>query len=229
LPIEWLPRSGPAQQLIVLLHGWADRAASFTPLAEALRAQFPQAAILAPESPQPADGGRPGRQWYSTAGIQDDPSIWRERVDTCVAHLGPWLRAQQERLHVSAAATALGGFSQGGVLALHTATAFDGIAGRVLAFGARMVQAPETPPRQVTLHLFHGAQDRIFPIDQASQLKTDLEHLQADVSLDIAEQAGHALHPELITFALQRLTRHIPARTWREALGGSPLTDSPAR
>jgi predicted esterase len=43
-----------------------------------------------------------------------------------------WVQAQQQRLGVGPAATALGGFSQGAILSLALALQDDGIAGRVL-------------------------------------------------------------------------------------------------
>jgi phospholipase/carboxylesterase len=220
LPIEWLPAQGRPEQLIVLLHGWAHDATDFLPVAQALRDAFAQAAILAPESPLAADGGRPGRQWYSIQGIED-PVEWRRRVDDSVERIAAWVRAQQARLGVGEAATALGGFSQGGVLALHTATRYDGIAGRVLAFGARMVELPEVAPRHATLHLFHGSADKIFPVDQARALLERIGELQGDATLDVAEGLGHALHPALTDCMLHRLRNHIPLRTWREAMGAA--------
>lgn len=221
LPIEWLPAAGRAEQLIVLLHGWAQEPSVFLPLAQALRLQFPQAAVLAPQAPDPADAGRSGHQWYSIEGLED-VAAWRARVMGCVASLARWLRAQQQRLGVSPAATALGGFSQGGVIALHAVAQHDGLAGRVLAFGARMVDLPRQAPQLSTLHLFHGSRDRIFDVAQARALLQQLGALQGDATLDIAEGIGHELHPAMIDCALHRLTHHIPQRTWREALGAAP-------
>jgi error-prone DNA polymerase len=220
-PIEWLPAQGRPEQLILLLHGWAQDATMFLPLAQALRTQFAQAAILAPDAPHLADEGRRGRQWYSILGIEDAPT-WRARVQGAVAFIEPWVRAQQQRLGVAPAATALGGFSQGGLLALHTAVQFDGIAGRVLAFGARMVDLPAQAPREVTLHLFHGGTDRIFAVSHVRELLDHLSQQRGDATLDVAEGLGHELHPALIDCALHRLTHHIPLRTWQAALGAVP-------
>ncbi len=221
LPIEWRPAAGRPEQLIVLLHGWAQEASALEPLAMALRERFPQAVVLVPESPIAADGGRRGRQWYSIEGLESQ-AVWRDRVAACVAALAPWLRAQQQRLDIGPAATAIGGFSQGGVLALHTAVQHDGIAGRVLAFGARMVEPPPEPPRHATLHLFHGSADRIFGVEHPRALLEQLAAGQGDATLDVAEGVGHVLHPALIDCALHRLSSHIPLRTWREALGALP-------
>lgn len=217
LPIEWLPASGAPEQLIVLLHGWASGAAAMAPLAQALRAEFPQAAVLAPDAPHAADGSRAGRQWYSIDGL--DAANWPRRVAAPLQLLHGWVGAQQRRLGVGTAATALGGFSQGAILSLALATRHDGIAGRVLAFGGRFVELPAAAPRHTTLHLFHGGADSVIPAQGSRDALEHLAALNGDATLDIADSIGHELHPVLVQRALFRLRNHIPARTWAAALG----------
>jgi len=224
LNIEWLPADGAVEQLIVLLHGVGASGADLAPLAQALRSEFPQAAVLAPDAPHPFDGGGLGRQWFSVAGITEGNR--GERVAGVLPGLRGWLQATQQRLGVGPAATALGGFSQGAILALETAQAEDGLVGRVLAFSGRYVQLPDVAPRHTTLHLFHGGAD---PVIAASHSRAALERLGAlngDATLDIAEGIGHQLHPALVDRALFRLRNHIPARTWAAALGAVPTLPS---
>ena len=220
LPIEWLPVSGAPEQLILLLHGWAAGADSMAPLAQALRAEFPQAAVLAPDAPHAADGGRPGRQWYSIEGLA--PDNWPQRVAGALPALHAWVLAQQRRLGVGPAATALAGFSQGAILSLELAALHDGLAGRVLAFGGGFSMLPLQAPRHTTLHLFHGSADTVIPAQASRDALEHLAVLQGDATLDIAEGIGHVLHPALVQRALFRLRNHIPARTWAAALGAAP-------
>jgi phospholipase/carboxylesterase len=236
LPIEWLPSQGRCEQLIVLLHGWGSNATALAPLAQALRAAFPQAAVLVPESPLAfdRDPDRLGnaRQWYSIKGLitpegaatsAEAQQLWQERVQALLPGLRDWLHAQQERLGVLPAATALGGFSQGAILAMALLMdgANDGIAGRVLAFGGRLVVQPSAAPRQTTLHLFHGADDTVVPAEGSRQALRWLAALQGDATLDVASGVGHELHPALIDCALHRLRTHIPLRTWQAAMAAS--------
>ena len=225
LPIEWLPQSGAPQQLIILLHGWCSTAQAMAPLAQALRAQFPQAAILAPESPLLADGRRRVKQWYSVANL--NAAVWQERVAGVLPVLQSWVRAQQQRLGVGAAATALAGFSQGGILSLALALRDDGICGRVLCFGGRFVTPPVAAPRNTTLHFFHGEDDKVIAAEHARTALTQLQALQGDATLDMAQGIGHELHPALINSALHRLTHHVPLRTWQAALGAAHNTANP--
>ena len=241
--LEWLPAQGRAEQLLLLLHDYGGSGADMAPLAQALRSTFPQAAVLAPDAPQPSPplalqgadagqalpgadagpalpaGARPAFQWYDVAGLT--PQNWPGRVDAALPGLQAWVQAQQQRLGVGPAATALGGFSQGAVMALALAMQHDGIAGRVLAFGGCLTHVPEVAPQHCTLHLFHGAEDEVIPADGSRQALAQLAERQGDATLDIARGVGHVLHPALIQCALQRLQTHIPARTWRAALGAA--------
>lgn len=221
LAIERLPAQGQPEQLLLLLHGWAQAAQALHGLATALHQAFPQSAVLVPESATPADGGRRGRMWYSIEGLREDPEDWPRRVAAQLDGLESWVLAQQQRLGVGPAATCLGGFSQGAVLSLALVARRDGLAGRVLAFGGRFVEPPAVAPRQTTLHFFHGQADEVFPVGQVRQGFEHLASLQGDASIDIAEGVGHEIHPVLIDRALFRLRNHIPLRTWQAALGAA--------
>ena len=219
-PIEWLPVAGPPEQLLLLLHGVGADGRSMAPLAQALRAEFPQAAIVAPDAPHPFEAGGAGRQWFSVRGIDEANRV--PRAATALVPLATWVRATQQRLGVGPAATALVGFSQGAILALDLAAAEDGLAGRVLAFAGRYAQLPAVAPQHTTLHLFHGGADAVIPVAHARAALEHLAALHGDATIDIAEGVGHELHPVLLRCALQRLRTHIPLRTWQAALGAVP-------
>lgn len=220
LPIEWLPAEGRPEQLILLLHGVGADGRAMAPLAQALRSEFPQAAVLAPDAPHRFDGGGLGRQWFSVMGVTEDNRV--ERVAGVLPGLVDWIRATQARLGVGPVATAIGGFSQGAILALETAVAHDGLAGRVLAFGGRFARLPAAAPQHTTVHLFHGGADPVIASAHARHAIETLGALQGDATMDIAEGVGHELHPVLLQRALFRLRNHIPARTWAAALGAVP-------
>lgn len=234
LPIEWLPVEGRAEQLILLLHGNGAAATQMEPLAQVLRAEFPQAALLAPDAPEPfaspegaaaaapdATTARGARQWFAQAGLTEHDR--GERTAQALAALLPWVRGEQRRLGVGPAATALAGFGEGATLALEAALAADGLAGRVLAFGGRFVDLPrEHAPEHTTLHFFHGAADRVVPVAHTQMALEALQILRGDATMDIAQGVGHELHPALLQRALFRLRNHIPARTWAAALGSVP-------
>ena len=242
--MTWQPAQGQAQQLMLLLHGAGEQAASMLPLAQRLQGEFAQAVLLAPDGfeacerpkagqsrPSPvgieqsgkatfAQDGGAGRQWFSMRGLTDDNRA--QRVAEVLPRLADWVRAAQAWSGVGPAATALVGFSQGAILALELVALHDGIAGRVLAFAGRYAQLPAQAPQHTTLHLFHGADDSVIPVSQARAAIGHLAALKGDATIDIAAGIGHELAPTLVSSALHRLRSHIPHRTWAAALGAVP-------
>lgn len=229
--LQWLPAAGRAEQLMILLHGWSASAAAMAPLAQALRAEFPQAALLAPEGFEPADfgedGALAGRQWFAMNGVPGEEGPLTEanrpaRVAAVLPRLADWVRAAQAATGVGPAATALVGFSQGAVVALELAQLHDGLAGRVLSFSGRYATLPDRALAQTTLHFFHGATDTVIPAAQARLAMERLAALHGDATIDIAAGIGHELPAALVRCAIGRLRSHIPHRTWAAALGAVP-------
>ena len=222
--LQWLPAAGRPEQLMILLHGWGASAAGMAPLAKALRREFPQAALLAPEGFEPVDTGLAGRQWFALNGAEGAVTEANRpaRVAAMLPRLAAWVRAAQAATGVGPAATALVGFSQGAICALELVQLHDGLAGRVLSFSGRYAALPEQAPAFTTLHFFHGAIDTVIPAAQARLALERLSAIRGDATLDIAENVGHELPPALMQCAIDRLKTHIPHRTWMAAMGAVP-------
>lgn len=217
--IERLPASGPVRQLVILLHGVGGQASDLVPLADALAAAFPQAALLLPDGFAAFDAGAWGRQWFSIDGVTDANRV--ERVAAVMPALHALVRQAQDHHKVMQPDTALAGFSQGATMALEYAIAHDGGVGRVLAFCGRFAALPDTAPDYTTLHLLHGEDDRVVPVAHAYAGYERISQLMGDATLDVASSVGHALHPALIERAMHRLQTCIPLRTWKQALSSA--------
>jgi phospholipase/carboxylesterase len=215
------PLAGRAEQLLILLPARQDAAASMLPLAQALRAAFAQAMVLAPPGLAPAFPD-------PEAAAAATPAACRA-LPAALEQLRAWVVAAQQATGVGPAATAVAGFGEGALAALELAVAFDGLAGRVLAFGGRFAALPVQAPEETTIHLFHGADDAVVPVAHARAAIERLGALGGDATIDIAGHTGHALAPVLVACALHRLRTHIPARTWAAALGAMPAAVRKAR
>lgn len=216
--LEFLPEPGTdVRQLFILLHGVGGLPDNLLPLAEAVRAAFPAAAVLIPEGFEPFDGGGAGRQWFSVRGVSEENRP--ERVAQAMPPLEAYVRQAQARFGLLQSDTALAGFSQGAIMALELVQAHDGMAGRVIAFSGRYAQLPKTAPMYTTLHLLHGADDTVMHVSHIQAAQARLDELHGDATIDIATHVGHELHPALIQRAIVRLQTCVPLRSWEAALG----------
>ena len=217
--IELLPEAMPAKQLFILLHGVGSKPSDLVPLANYLKETFPSAAFFLPEGTEPFDGGGNGRQWFSISGVSDDNRI--SRVANAMTGLRALVKDAQDRFNVLQSDTALIGFSQGAIMALEFCIVHDGGVGRVLAFAGRFAQLPEKAPELTTLHLLHGENDPVIPVEHAKAALAKLKDLNGDTTLDIAALAGHEINAELADHAIRRLQTHIPLRSWKKAMEGA--------
>lgn len=198
--IELLSGSESPKPLFVLLHDAGGAALDMLELGNRLGDAFAQAAVLIPE----------GLSLPSA-----DAPVTAEALAQAVGKLADFLRAQQQRFNLLQSDTALVGFGAGATLALALSNAHDGLAGRVLAFGGCYAAWPASAPELTTLHLLHGQQDAVVPVDRIRQDFAHLMELGADATLDVAGELGHELHPALMDQAVTRLQTCVPLRFWK--------------
>jgi phospholipase/carboxylesterase len=211
--VALLPDQGEPALLFLLLHGANADAAQMRPLAQALRAQYPQAAVLSLNATSPLDGGQ---QWYPLDGCTDDNHA--ERVAAALPAFIATVRSWAAQWQLPWEHVALGGFSQGAVLALEAVQAEPQLAGRVLAFSGAYATPPANAPHEVSLHILHGQLDGVLPYQDQVSAARRLVQLGADITADVLPDIGHELHPQLIERAMEQLRTFLPARLWKEAM-----------
>lgn len=216
-PLLIVPKDGPAAQLFVLLHGESADPGQLLELVAAIRQAFTAAVIVQPYGPFGEQGAR---RWIAERS-PDAESYVQLVADAAVALAGD-VRAWQRQHGLNGAQTAIAGFSEGAAVGLQACT-LPGLAGRALLFATRFATLPDVAPDATTLHLLHGAQDHVAPVDQARQVHARFADLNADVTLDIASGVGHDLHAALIRQAIARLQTCVPLRSWEAAMGSPDL------
>lgn len=214
-----LPSSGKAELLFLLFHGVGSQAAHMAPLADALRAQYPQAALVSLSGPDPFDGipgGGIGFQWFSIAGIDEDNRPGR--VAAALPDFIARVRAWAAHFELDWPRVALAGFSQGAIMALEAVQAEPALAGRVIAIGGRYATLPDHAPQDVCLHLLHGIKDDVIPYQPIVDAANALVQLGADVTANVLPGVGHELHANLVDKAMEQLRTFVPSKLWREAV-----------
>lgn len=189
--LAFIPKEEKPNLLFVLLHGEAAGPDQLYALADALKKAFPQAMLILPPT-------------------GDD-----EHLEELVS----FVRRVQHHYGISGEQTALAGFSQGARLALEASRRHANLAGRVLAFSGLYAQAPTSLPEATMIHLFHGADDLLLPLQEMKAMMQHLSAIQADVTIDVASKVGHEMHEALIAQAIVRLQTCVPLRSWQEAYG----------
>lgn len=211
----------PAQaaQLFLLFHGYGADAQDMQPLARRFAQEFPNACVVCVQAPEPAEAGF-GWQWFPLQGVTEENRP--QRVSAAMPAFVSLVRAWQQRAGVGHEATALVGFSQGGIMSLAASLQDANLCGRVLGFSCRFVELPVQAPETVTYHLFHGKSDTVIHYGHAVSGAERLVAIEADVTADVLPFIGHEIHPSMMDLAIERLTTHLPKRFYKQVHEADP-------
>lgn len=202
--------------LFLLFHGYGSNAHALLPIGQRLAHAFPNAMIVSVNAPDPTPNVAGGFHWFSAWGVTEANRPTRvaetmPRFVDCVRH---W----QAKSGVPAAATALIGFSQGGIMALESCQEREPLAGRVLAVGARFATLPRRLPTHCVVHLVHGKEDPVIPYGFAVEGAQTLIARGADITADVIPHLGHGINEDALQTLIDRLQTYVPKRLWEEAL-----------
>ncbi|HEY8192228.1 MAG TPA: hypothetical protein VIG74_07370, partial [Alphaproteobacteria bacterium] len=134
----WGPAAGgPAQQLVVLMHGIGLNGIIMEKMAREIAAVLPHARIVAPHGPEAyappsyqdgdllkapeilgADDMAHARQWFQISG---GPDVIREKLRKVAQTMNDFIDNQRDMIGLTDKDIAVMGFSQGGGVALYTA------------------------------------------------------------------------------------------------------------
>lgn len=213
---------GRAQQLFMLFHGVGGTPEDLQPLGQRLAQTFAHAVVVCLPGAQPSDLGQ-GRQWFSVRGITDENRS--ERVAGALPGFVAEIERWQAQTGVAPAATALVGFSQGGILSLEASKQEALLAARVIAIGGRYASLPVHMNEHCTLHLIHGKDDPVMPYGLTVTAAEHLVAIGADVTADVLPFVRHEVTEEVANLVLERLQSYIPQARWREALAAQAAQD----
>jgi len=185
---------GAAKQLVVLLHGVGADGSDLMALAPYVAPMLPDAAFVAPDAPFPYDMAPYGRQWFSlsdrsvaalTAGVKAAAPVLDAFIDAQLAAHG----LTDDQL-------VLMGFSQGTMLALHTAPRRPKACAALVGFSGALVEpealAAELKSRPRTL-LIHGEDDEVVNPACLAHAEQSLAAYGIPVLAEMRPGLGHSI------------------------------------
>lgn len=188
---------GPAQQLVVLLHGYGANGHDLISLGRSWSEILPNAAFIAPNAPDPLPfEALSGRQWFALS--EHDMREYRLGVEAARSALDTFLDAQLEFWGVDASELALAGFSQGAMMALHTGLRRTIPPAAILAYSGLLAgpDQQEGITTKTPVLMVHGAEDDVvppyhLPISRDAMVRAGIQveyHLLDDLDHSIDER-----------------------------------------
>jgi phospholipase/carboxylesterase len=197
------PRSGPARQLVVFLHGYGADGNDLIEIGRAWQQLLPDAAFVSPHAPEPCGQAPVGRQWFALT-FRDPNERW-VGVNKAAPVIERFLEIELARHKLPASALALVGFSQGTMMALHVGLRRAAAPAAIVGYSGLLVLPPDLdnpesfaaeikarPP----ILLVHGDRDDLIPAQALFQAAQGLAALEVPVEWHLSAGIGHGIDAE---------------------------------
>lgn len=202
------PRSGAApRQLVVLLHGLGANGQDLIALAPVLGQILPDALFVAPDAPSPCDMAPFGFQWFSLQ-VRTPESLYVGAEDARPL-LDRFLDAELARHGLSDEQLVLIGFSQGTMMALHTALRRPRPCACVIGYSGLLVGEERLSAEVVSrppVLLVHGDSDEVVSPQALPVAVEALRGAGVEVAADLRPGLGHGIDETGIALAARFLT-----------------------
>ena len=196
------PKSGPAQQLVVFLHGYGADGNDLIEIGRAWQQLLPDTAFVSPHAPEPCAGAPMGRQWFALT-FRDPDERWRG-VNAAAPVLDAFLDAELARRKLPPSALALVGFSQGTMMALHVGLRRPTPPAAIVGYSGLFVLPNNAEPEVVAgeikarppVLLVHGDRDELIPVQALFHATQALAALEVPTEWHISPGIGHGIDQE---------------------------------
>ncbi len=174
----------PAQVSLIFMHGLGASGHDFQDFPQYL--QIPNLAIRfifphAPKQPVTICGGATVPSWFNIVSLERSSRVDAEGIQKSSQHIQKFIQQELES-GIKSENIIIGGFSQGGLIALYTSLFYPVKLGGVLALSTyfpKPKQMPEKQGLETPILMTHGTQDTVIPYDIADESRQVLEGLGA--------------------------------------------------
>ena len=217
-PFVPAPSPDGDEMALILLHGWGADGRDLADLSAPLQAELPHVSLFTPHAPYPCSANPMGRQWFELSErFLENPASALAEIDKVAQLIDEMIEAMMARLSLTRHQIVIGGFSQGGMMTLHLATAQAANSDQKLAGYASIAGALMAPDRLMPcghapapIWLAHGQMDQVVPIDAFHKAQAAFIDKGYDLSVCVRPMMAHSIDMQTIE-SLVRFIKKVSA------------------
>ncbi len=196
------PRSGPARQLVVFLHGYGADGNDLIEIGRAWQGLLPGTAFVSPHAPRPCGQAPVGREWFPLT-FRNSEERWTG-VNQAAPILESFLDAELKLRNLPPSALALVGFSQGTMMSLHVGLRRAVAPAAIVGYSGMLVMPENIEADAFTAEirsrppvlLIHGDADQLIPVQALFHAAQGLATLDVPAEWHISAGIGHGIDQE---------------------------------
>ncbi len=201
-----LKAEGQIKYLIIFLHGWGSNGDDLIQLANYWKNDLKNALFLSPNAPEVCTANEQGRQWFDI--MSDNKEIIYKGLEKAYLDLQTYIKEQLNSFNLDNKKYFLVGFSQGTMLALHSALRKKCLG--VLGYSGGIIDY-KTPKKfeNNNILLLHGKQDTIVPISRMHHAKSLLKSFSIEAKTREYDNLEHSINEQGLKDGLDFLKSNI--------------------
>ncbi len=205
---------GPADSLVVLLHGYGADGHDLIALGGAWQRILPGTAFVSPHAPEPcAMSPMGGHQWFPITRLE--PSEMWTGVQSAAPVLEAFLDAELEEHNLTPDRLVLVGFSQGTMMSLHVGLRRAVAPACIVGFSGALT-GPEHLPGQIKAKppvlLVHGDADQTVPLSAMHMAAQTLGQVGVPVVWHTSHGVAHGIGPDGLELGGRFITDALAGR-----------------
>lgn len=200
---ELAPASGVVKKLVIFLHGYGSNGDDLMGLAPLMVEALPDTQFLSPDAPTTCGMGGPGYEWFQLMD-RSAPARMKGTLEASPI-LDAYITQQRDRFGLADADIALIGFSQGTMMALHTAPRREHALAGVVGFSGMLSGGIDGIRSKPPISLIHGEMDDVVPFSAMAMAAMALREAGLEVETYVRPRLPHSIDPEGITIAVEFL------------------------
>lgn len=190
-------KSQPAKRLVIFLHGFGSNGNDLLSLAPYFAQIDKDADFLSPNAVQISPFGKGAYQWFPIPYI-DGSSVEEMTKGLAAAHkaVDAYIDQELAARELSEENLVLIGFSQGTMMALHTALRRDKSIAGVIGFSGRLLfpDALDTEMKaKPSTILIHGENDDVVPVSDSVEAQKILQEKDVQCDLHLSANTPHSI------------------------------------
>ena len=188
------------ENVVILCHGYGSDGNDMIGIAQQLADNFPKTAFIAPNAPDKTVWG--GYEWFSLDDFDlstaDETYLTKLTIRSklAVRQLNELVNYIQMKYNISSNKIVLGGFSQGGLVAMLTALELKSNPAGVIAMSAVPIYFAEKRldnKKSFPILLTHGSDDPVVPIWAMQAGLEQLKSMNFQPDACISQRLGHGI------------------------------------
>lgn len=191
---------GKAHSLVVLLHGYGSNGEDMAGLAAEWAPDFPHTAFLCPNAPDACEGWSAGYQWFPIrgveAGVTQAALDRKDHILRPASILSAFLDAQLAHFGLDDSRLAVGGFSQGAMMALYAMPRRARPCAGILGYSGLLVDAEGLKGEGIArmpVFLVHGTEDSVVPPACLAHARAGFAEAGFEVAAHLRPRLAHGI------------------------------------